>query len=173
MGVDETRQHDAVGGIDHRGGGAGHRDVRANLVDLAVLDQHVSLGEVADLTVEREHDATLEQDTPRRQEPRQLGVTLRLRGAAEGGQARAERCEARARLQEMAPRGGGYRHGIAARICVNPITHDRPRCLAHGLPISMAAIPAMIGSGIETRARSQTTRGGIIWISQLISRWIV
>ena len=41
---------------------ARHLDVRPNLADLAALDQHVRLREVADLPVEGEHDAALEQN---------------------------------------------------------------------------------------------------------------
>jgi hypothetical protein len=33
------------------------------------------------------------------------------------------------------------------------------RNTTHGLPISMAAMPARNGSGIDTAARSHTTRG--------------
>ena len=62
--VDEAGQHDAVGRIDNRGGVARDRDVRPHLADIAVLDQHVGAGEVAELAVEGEHDATLEQDAP-------------------------------------------------------------------------------------------------------------
>jgi len=42
--------------------------------------------------------------------------------------------------------------------------------LRHGCPISMAPTPARNGNGMETAARSQTTRGGIMATSQLISR---
>ncbi len=54
--------HDAVRRVDHRRGVARHRDIRPDLADLAVLDQHVGLREVADCAVEGEHDAALEQD---------------------------------------------------------------------------------------------------------------
>ena len=56
-----------------------HRDVRPDLADLAVLDQHVGLREIADLAVEREHHAALEQDAARGLQARQL-VALRVRG---------------------------------------------------------------------------------------------
>ena len=42
--------------------------------DLAVLDQHVRLGEVADLPVEGEDDAALEQNAPFTLHARKLGV---------------------------------------------------------------------------------------------------
>ena len=40
----------------------------------------------------------------------------------------------------------------------------------YGRPSSIASAAAMNGSGSETVARSQTTRGGIIGTSQMISR---
>src|SRR6516225_1664617 len=62
VGVDETGNDDPVRGIDDRGHIARHLDIRPNLADLAALDQHVRLREVADLPVEGEHDAALEQN---------------------------------------------------------------------------------------------------------------
>jgi hypothetical protein len=60
MGVDEAGQHDAVGRIDHRGVVTGISDVRTDLANLAVLDEHVGLGEVADLPIEGKDHAALE-----------------------------------------------------------------------------------------------------------------
>jgi hypothetical protein len=54
--IDEARNDNAVGGIDH-GRVLGHRNVRAYFADLAVLDQHVRPCEVAELTIERQHYA--------------------------------------------------------------------------------------------------------------------
>ena len=47
-------------GVDHLG--IGRADVRPHRGDLAALDQHVGLLEVADRAVEREHAAALDQD---------------------------------------------------------------------------------------------------------------
>jgi hypothetical protein len=63
--IDEAGQHDPVGGIDHRRVVTRKGDVRAHLANLAALDEHVGLGEIADLPIEGEHDAALEQDAPR------------------------------------------------------------------------------------------------------------
>ena len=79
MGVDEARHHDPVRRVDHRGVARG--DVGTHRIDLAVLDQHVGSGEVADGAVEREHDAALEQDAARALHAREVGIALR-RGAA-------------------------------------------------------------------------------------------
>ena len=50
VGVDEARHHDAVGAVHHHG--VADRNVWANFTDLAVLDQHVGVGEVADRRVQ-------------------------------------------------------------------------------------------------------------------------
>ena len=51
-----------------------HRDVRPHLADFAVLDQHVRLREVADLAVERQHDAAFEQDAALPLHAGELGI---------------------------------------------------------------------------------------------------
>ena len=60
--IDEARHHDRVRSVDDLG--IGRADVRPHRRDLAALDQHVGLLEVADRAVEREHAAALDQDRP-------------------------------------------------------------------------------------------------------------
>ncbi len=81
MGVDEAGNDDSVRGVDDRDCIARHLDVWPDLADLAALDQHVRLREVADLPVEGEDDAALEQNAPFTLHARKLGVdgTRRLR----------------------------------------------------------------------------------------------
>lgn len=90
MGVDKAGDENAVGCVDDHGTGVGHIDGGPHLADRSVLDQHVADGEVADLRIERKHDAALEKDSPRLLQPRELVVGLRARGAW---------CERRARRQ--------------------------------------------------------------------------
>ncbi len=51
-----------------------HGDVRPDLADLAVLDQHIRLREVADLPVEGQHHAALEQDAALSLHAGKLGI---------------------------------------------------------------------------------------------------
>ena len=53
-----------------------------------------------------------------------------------------------------------------------PLLRSAAAVMPHGLASSIAAAAAMNGSGSDTAARSQTTRAGIIGISQITSRWI-
>ena len=78
MGVDEAGNDDAVGRIDHRAASPETAMFGPDLADLAVLDQHVGLGEVADLPVERQHDAALDEDAALRLQPGQLGIAAAL-----------------------------------------------------------------------------------------------
>ena len=79
MRVDEARKHDAVGGVDIRR--VARCDVRANVTNPAGLDQYVRLSEVADLPVEREHNAALNENAARALHASEFAVgTLRLRG---------------------------------------------------------------------------------------------
>ena len=76
----------------------------SDFADLAVLDQHVRRREVADLAVEREHDAALDQDAARALHAGEIGVdgALRARFAAEHLRHGAAGCEPSARGQESA-----------------------------------------------------------------------
>ena len=76
VGVDEARDDDPVGGVDHDR--VARRDVGPDFADLAVLDQDIGLREIADRPVEREHDAALDQEAARALHARKLGI-LRLR----------------------------------------------------------------------------------------------
>ena len=49
MGVDEARDDDVAGGVDDLG--VGCRDVLADLDDLAVLDEHIGVRQLADRRV--------------------------------------------------------------------------------------------------------------------------
>jgi len=101
VGVDEAGDHDAIGGIDHRSVGGG--DAGAHLANLAILDEHVGLREVADLPVEREHHAAQDQDAALSQHARKLGiVALCLRAGGEHGGYCRGADETRARPQEVA-----------------------------------------------------------------------
>ena len=62
VGVDEAGNDDSVRGVDDRDRIARRLDVRPNLADPVALDQYVRLREVADLPVEGEDDAALEQN---------------------------------------------------------------------------------------------------------------
>ncbi len=99
--VDEARNDDAVGGVDNRH--IARRDVGANVTNPAVLDQHVGLGEVADLPVEREHDAALNENAARALHASEFGVgTLRLRGAGQDWCRGGARRERSAQLKKIA-----------------------------------------------------------------------
>jgi hypothetical protein len=63
VGVDEARNDDPVAAVDHRNV-ARRRDLRAYLANLAVVNQHVGPGEIADLRIEGEEDGTLDEDAP-------------------------------------------------------------------------------------------------------------
>ena len=115
VGVDEARDDDPVAGVDHRGGIVGERDVRPHLPDLAVLDQHIGAREVADLPVDRQHQAALDENAPRPLQAGKLGIRRRRGGALRQRRARQGRGTGRqhpgARLQKAAPRGFGVRGG--------------------------------------------------------------
>src|SRR5215471_3754000 len=64
VGIDKARDNDPVGAIDHRRV-ARRGDLGADIANLAVLDQHVAFGEVADLGIEGEEDSPLDEDPPR------------------------------------------------------------------------------------------------------------
>src|SRR5262249_7329745 len=84
VGIDEAGDDDAIGGIDNRGVSRGKAGT--HLANLAIFDQHVGLREVPDLTIEREHDAPLDQDAALSQHARKLCiVALGLRSAGEYG----------------------------------------------------------------------------------------
>jgi len=48
MGIDEARNDDPICSIDHSSIIARYRDIGSDLADLAALDQHVRLREIAD-----------------------------------------------------------------------------------------------------------------------------
>src|SRR5262245_51257858 len=74
VGVDEAGNDDSVRGVDDRDRIARHLDVRPNLADAAALDQYVRMREVADLPVEGEDDAALEQNAAFTLDVGKLGV---------------------------------------------------------------------------------------------------
>src|SRR5262245_27140091 len=74
VGVDEAGNDDSVRGVDDRDRIARQLDVRPNLADPAALDQYVRLREVADLPVEGEDDAALEQNAAFTLDAGKLGV---------------------------------------------------------------------------------------------------
>lgn len=51
MGIDETGNQNAIGGIDDCHGVTGYCNIWPDLTDLAILDQHVRLREVTDLSI--------------------------------------------------------------------------------------------------------------------------
>ena len=57
-----SRYDDPVRGVDFGHCVSRHGDIRADFADLSVFDQHVCLCEIADLRVERQYHAALEQD---------------------------------------------------------------------------------------------------------------
>jgi hypothetical protein len=58
--VDEARHHDLARGVDHVG--VGGVDMVSDLHDLRSFDQHVALGEIAHVRIDRHHHAALDQD---------------------------------------------------------------------------------------------------------------
>src|SRR6516162_1754589 len=74
VGVDEAGNDDSVRGVDDRDRIARRLDVRPNLADPVALDQYVRLREVADLPVEGEDDAALEQNAAFTLDAGKLGV---------------------------------------------------------------------------------------------------
>jgi hypothetical protein len=107
VGIDEARDHDPVAGVDHRGGIVGERDIRPHLADLAVLDHHIGAREVADLPVDRQHQAALDENAPRALQAGKLGIRGRHGGALAQRRARqgcgTGRQRPGARLQKSAP----------------------------------------------------------------------
>ena len=83
VGVDEAGNDDLVRRIDHRHV-VRHHDVRPDLADLAVLDQHVCLRKVADLPVERQHHARLQQDAALPPEAAEFRIPLGNRPLRQG-----------------------------------------------------------------------------------------
>ena len=67
---------DPVRGIDFGHRVSRRRDIRADFADLAVLDQHVCLCEIADLRVERQHHAAFEQDAALSLHTAQFGIRI-------------------------------------------------------------------------------------------------
>src|SRR5262249_36114027 len=61
MGVDEARQHDAIGGTDDLRA-IRRRNVRRNRRDAVVLDQHVADRKVRDARLHRDHGAALDEN---------------------------------------------------------------------------------------------------------------
>ena len=91
MRVDEARHHDAIGGVDHRCVVVRNCDARPDFADLAVLDQHIGLREVADAAVEGEDDSALEQDATLALHPGQQSIGVRRSGSLCAGAVREER----------------------------------------------------------------------------------
>ncbi len=60
VGVDKAGHDDLACGVDHMG--VRGFDVRADLKDLAALDQHVTLGKVANAVIDGHDHAALDQD---------------------------------------------------------------------------------------------------------------
>ncbi len=109
MGIDEAGDDDPAGGVDHRGRIARDCDIGTDLPDLAVLDQHVGAREIADLPVDRQHQAALDQDPARALQAAELAIragragTLRQRRAGQSGGAGGQ--YPGARLEKAAARG--------------------------------------------------------------------
>ena len=107
MGVDKPGNDDPLVGVDDRDV-ARHGDIGTHLADLAVLDQQIRLCEVADLPIEREHHAALEQDPARTLDTgmHRIGLAAALRRGRRGqhlrGSATADHDSAR--LQKRAAR---------------------------------------------------------------------
>jgi hypothetical protein len=87
--------NDPVVGIDN-GDVAGCRDVGTYFADLAILDQDVGLGEIADQGIDGKNDRTLDEDAARALQAHQLGIASALgigsprqslRGGAAGDEA--------------------------------------------------------------------------------------
>jgi hypothetical protein len=106
--VDEARKHDPVRGVDYADVVTRHRDLRPDLADLAILDQHVALGEIADRPVEGEHEAALDEDAALALHARELGIAGKgaLRAGWAGKQPRGGRAgrESRTRREQRPPR---------------------------------------------------------------------
>ena len=76
MGVDESGYDDPVRGIDFGHCVSRHGDIRTDFADLSVFDQHVCLCEIADLRVERQYHAALEQDAALSLHTAQFGIRI-------------------------------------------------------------------------------------------------
>jgi len=123
VGVDESGNDDPVRGVDHGHRVFRHGNIRADFANLAVLDQHVGLREIADPRVERQHHAALEQDAALSLHSAEFGVGISSAGALSqsfAGQQHLRRGaagrNAAARFEKLAARcaaGGGRRHVIA------------------------------------------------------------
>ncbi len=75
--VDEARNDDPIRSVDHGHRVSRHREVRPDLANLAVLNQHVRLREVADPSIEGQHHAALDEDTALHLQAAQLGLGVR------------------------------------------------------------------------------------------------
>src|SRR5258708_2888269 len=63
MSVDKAGHDDHAGGVDDNGGCFGCPGIGANRQNLRAFDQYVGFLVIADLWIERQHDAALEQDS--------------------------------------------------------------------------------------------------------------
>jgi hypothetical protein len=88
-------------GVDHRCVVARNGDARPDFADLAVLDQHIRLREIADATVEGKDDPALEHDAALALHPGQQSVGIRS-GSLRAGAIRKERERGRAGRQSRA-----------------------------------------------------------------------
>jgi len=98
--VDETGHYDHAGGIDHLGVGRG--DIGPHCRDLAALDQHVRLLEVADCAVEREHATAFDENGSTGS--RAAARLLRVRGIADRPCDGSSNGARGARLEKLAAR---------------------------------------------------------------------
>ena len=102
--VDEAGNDNTVRGVNDRCAIRRNVEVRLDVADFAVLDQDIAAREIADLPVQGQHDATLEQNTALPLDVGQVGIlrssALRrncagqhLRGSAAGSGSGAGREE--------------------------------------------------------------------------------
>ena len=146
--IDEAGHDDAAAGVDHRG--VARLQLRSDGEDLLALDQHVGLGEVADLRIHRHH-GTAANDVA----PAPLTEAFGRRAAVRGGRASREQIETGddagrgRRLQEIAPRTGMIlRNSFRCETC----------CEAHATPCSCWPVTRMTKIGCVTRTSSTTSR---------------
>ena len=119
VGVDEAGHHDAAARID-LGGAAGMQSA-ADGDDLAALDQHVGLWEVAHLGVHRHHGAAADHVTT---SPLAAAVGLpvivcRRRSRREQTESRRGHAAGCRRFQEVAPRTGM----VLRQACITELAH--------------------------------------------------
>jgi hypothetical protein len=84
VGIDETRNDDPIGDVDHDNGLVRGGDIGPHIADLAVLDQNIPGREVADLRIDGQDDATLEQNAACVLHPVQLRIGIGCCGALRG-----------------------------------------------------------------------------------------